>query len=349
MRYKAITMVGRVFQTCILVSVTLLLILPISMAAISVEGTIQLTTGINQNTPAWSPDGTKIVYTSDQAIWTMNSDGSNQKEIYDSVIWDGEPCFSSDGTNIYFASDSSNTQFVSIHMMDPDGRNRVQLTKNADQRSPAASPDGRTVAYLSKKSGNYDIWIMDPDGSNPVRLTDAAGDEGAPSWSPGGTALVYSSYGDIRTIDRDGIHQEQLTEDEFHNIDPVFSPDGTKIAFVSDRSGNYDIWLMNSDGTGALQLTFNELVQNQPEWHPNGEKIVYVSNEAGDYNIWVMSLHGTDSEIGYTPTEVETETVSEEGVIEEFMKDYSLFISGAALLGAVLLILIIFKLATKGF
>jgi TolB protein len=349
MKPKAHTMVVRLFQTCIIVSVTLLLILPISMAAISVEETIQLTTGINQNTPSWSPDGTKIVYTSDQAIWTMNSDGSNPKEIYDSLVWDGEPCFSSDGNNIYFASESSNPKFISIHMMDSDGRNRVQLTKNADQRAPAMSPDGGTVAFLSKKSGNYDIWTMDSDGLNPIRLTDASGDEGTPSWSPGGSVLVYSSDGDIWTIDRNGIHQEQLTEDEFHNIDPVFSPDGTKIAFASDRSGNYDLWLMNSDGTGALQLTFNELVQKEPEWHPDGEKIVYVSNEAGDYNIWVMSLSGTDSEIEYTPTEVETETVSEVSGIEEFMKDYSLFISGAALLGAVLLIIIIFKLATKGF
>ena len=112
---------------------------------------------------------------------------------------------------------------------------------------------------------------------------------------------------------------------------------------------HFFIWLMNSDGTGALQLTFNESVQYQPEWHPGGEKIMYVSNEAGDYNIWVMSLQGTDSEIEYTSTKVETETVSEESVIEEFMKDYSLFISGAALLGAVLLILIIFKLKNKSF
>jgi len=342
-------MTGISVRNYLLASVVFLFFLPAVTGAIAVEEKIQITSGANQNAPAWSLDGSRIVYASDQAIWIMNADGSGPKEIYDSAVWDGEPCFNVDGTRIYFASESSYPQFISIHMMGSDGRGRVQLTENADQRAPAVSLDGRSVAYLSKKSGNYDIWIMDPNGSNSVRLTDVPSDEGAPSWSPDGTTIVYSSDGDIRTINRDGIHQKQLTDDEFDNIDPVFSPDGTKIAFASDRSGNYDMWLMNSDGTGALQLTPDESVQKQPAWSPDGKKIAYVSNEGGDYNIWVVSLSGTESQIEYTPTEVEIPTVMEKegSSIEKMMKEHSLLLGAAAIVGAVLLVVIIVRLVIR--
>jgi len=348
MKTKTLTMTGISVRNYILASVVFLFFLPAATGAIAVDEKIQITSGANQNAPAWSPDGSRIVYASDQAIWIINADGSGPKEIYDSVVWDGEPCFNVDGTGIYFASESSYPQFLSIHIMGSDGKDRVQLTENADQRAPAVSLDGRSVAYLSKKSGNYDIWIMDPDGSNSVRLTDAPSNEGAPSWSPDGTTIVYSSDGNIRTINRDGIHQKQLTDDEFDNIDPVFSPDGTKIAFVSDRSGNYDIWLMNSDGTGALQLTRDESVQKQPAWSPAGKRIAYVSNEGGDYNIWVMFLSDTGSQIEYTPTEVEAPTVTEEvSTIEKMIKEHSLLLGAAAIVGAVLLVVIIVRLVIR--
>ncbi|MDO9518338.1 MAG: hypothetical protein Q7J10_09880 [Methanosarcinaceae archaeon] len=322
-------------------------------SAVVVEKNVQITNGTNQGAPAWSPDGKKIVFSSDQDIWTMNADGSNQKKVFGSVIWDGEPCFNDDGSKIYFASEYVSpiySKFISIHVVDVDGSKRVQLTKNADMRAPAVSPDGTTIVYISKLSGNYDLRTMDVDGSNIVGITDAPADEFAPAWSPDGESIVYSSEGDIWTTDRKGIRIKKLTDDEFNNADPFFSPDGSKIVFGSDRSGNSDIWLMNSNGTGALQITSDVSEQKNPAWSPDGEKIVYVSNEDGNYNIWVMSLGNSDVQIEYIPTEdadadedtVDTDSIG--GVIEEILGNNSTFVIVSVIIISLLLVVLIVKL-----
>ena len=314
-------------------------------SAVVVEDNVQITNGTNQNAPNWSPDGKKIAYSSDQGIWTMDADGSNQKQLFDSVVWDGEPDFNDDSSKIFFASEyvtPTSPKFISIHVMDSDGSNRVQLTKNADMRSPALSPDGSTVVYISKLSGNYDIWTMSTNGSNRVRLTDESANEWTPTWSFDGKSIVYSSEGNIGTIDREGIRINRLTNDTYYNIDPSFSPDDSKIVFASDRSGNSDLWMMNSNGTGALQLTFDESEQKHPSWAPDGERIVYSSNEDGNYNIWVMSLGNTDQQIEYVPAE-ELDTQSD-SVIEELLKDYSLSVIALVIIVALLLVVFIVRL-----
>ncbi len=326
---------------------TAILLAPVASAVV-VEDNVQITNGVNQGTPAWSPDGKKITFSSNQGIWIMNADGSNQKQVFDSVIWDGEPSFNDDGSKIYFASEYVSpiySKFISIHLVDSDGLNRVQLTKNADIRAPAMSPDGGTIAYISKLSGNYDIWTMDGDGSNNVRLTDDPADELTPAWSPDGKSIIYSSEGDIWTVDRAGIRIKQLTDDEFSNSDPFFSPDGSKIVFASDRSGNSDLWLMNSNGTGAFQLTSDASEQKNPAWAPDGKRIVYVSNEDGDYNIWVMSLGNTGSQIEYTPPEdIDVNDDPNDSAIEKILKDNSIFVIASVIIVSILLVVIIVKL-----
>ena len=317
-------------------------------SAVVVEENVQITNGSNQDVPAWSPDGKKIAFSSGQDIWVMNADGSNQKQVFNSIVWDGEPCFNDDGSRIYFASELVSpiySQFISIHVVDMDGSDRIQLTNGADMRSPAMSPDGATVVYISKLSGNYDLRMMDADGSNIVGITDAPADEFAPAWSPDGKSIVYSSEGDIWTTDRNGIRIKQLTDDEFNNADPFFSSDGSKIVFTSDRSGNSDIWLMNSNGTGALQMTSDVSEQKSPAWSPDGEKIAYVSNVDGNHNIWVMSLGNTDSQIEYTPSEdVDSDVDTTDSAIEELLKDNSIFVIVSVIVVSLLLVVFIMKL-----
>ncbi len=306
---------------------------------------IQVTSGVNENSPAWSPDGKRLVYASDQDIWIANADGTGARKLYSSMSWDGDPVFF-DSNSILFASeqvDAFSSRFVSIHRISIDGTGRKQLTTNADSRDPVLSPEGDLIAYISRIGNDYDIWIMAADGSSKVRLTDRKGDERDPSWSPDGKYILYSYGGNIFRTDASGARTVQLTNDTFQNTNPAVSPDGAWIAFVSNRSGNQDIWLMNGDGKGTLQLTSDKGIQKDPLWSPDGNRIAYVSDDTGEFNIRVMTLDGNLSiseQIEQTEKDIEEDSGS--SVLQQVLTGKPAVIIGAA--GLVVFVFVIILL-----
>lgn len=272
-------------------------LIPLVSANMLTHESVQLTNGSNCNHPSWSPDGKKIVFAFDQAIWSMKSDGTGKKKLYDNLAWEGDPVFNHNGSKIYYATESKkaySARYISIHVMDADGGNVLKLTETADARYPSVSPDGTKIAYVSRIAGNYDIWVMDLDGSNNLRITDSAGDESSPSWSPDGSKLVYSVDGKILVQEINGVKPVTLLNNSYNNVEPFYSPDGATIVFSSDQGGDYDLWLMGAEGNGFTMLTSGESNERAPAWSPDGSKIAYVSNEGGEYNVWVMTL-GTNS------------------------------------------------------
>ncbi|ABE51385.1 TolB family protein [Methanococcoides burtonii] len=335
-----------IIRSAVILLVTLVS-LPLA-GAVTVTDHYQLTEGINQVAPAWSPDSDRIVYSSEQTIWTMNSDGTNKNEIYDSIVWDGEPVFNTDGDRLYFASEHVNpysAKFISIHVVDIDGLNRTQITKNADMRAPAVSPDGTQLAYLSKLSGNYEIWVMDIDGSNQTQITDSDIDEGVPAWSPDGKHIIYSLEGNIWKVNIGPKVPSILKENYYTSYNPVFNPEGTKVAYVLETNGVKDIWIMNADGKGTKQLTFSDQDEIDPAWSPDGKSIAYSSNKAGEFNIWKMELSMTEATIPHDPEYKDEDDLVENNFIIEKLEDLArssplgVFI-GAFILGSALVIMI---------
>jgi TolB protein len=291
-----------------------LLPLACGAGAIIVDEDIRLTDGKGYNHPSWSPDGKKLTYAYNQGIWVMNADGSGTKKLYDTLAWSGDPVFNHDGSKIYYATESRtaySARYISLHVMNADGSNNVKLTGTSDSREPSVSPDGRSISYVSKISGNYDIWIMDISSRKSVQITDDKGDEASPSWSPDGTRLLYSLGGDIYTQETDAVKATRLTDDEFNNIEPAYSPQGDMIVFSSDRDGSYDLWIMRTDGTGMKKLTMERSSERAPAWSPEGSRIAYISNAGGEYNLWVLKLRVEKSEQAATVEYLEEESVPE--------------------------------------
>lgn len=218
---------------------------------------------------------------------------------------------------IVFASNRDDTWGGDIFVMNADGSGVTQLSSGpAEDRDPIVSPDGARITFASNRTGNFELWVMDIDGANPVNISAGMGVlERQYAWSPDGSKLAWAdceldeSYScrpyEIRVANADGTGSLNVSNDSAAiDMDPTWSPDGQKIAFVSARSGDQDIWTVNADGTGLAQLTTSTDIEYAPEWSPNGDRILYFRAVTGSgTEMWVMNADGSGQAALVSPGE----------------------------------------------
>ncbi|CAN5258138.1 hypothetical protein BH18ACT10_BH18ACT10_00320 [soil metagenome] len=201
-----------------------------------------------------------------------------------------------------------------IFSMKPDGSGLTQLTSNAVQdRGPTGSPDGEKIAFFSNRDpaaeGNHDIYVMDADGSDQTSVTEGSARDLFPAWSPDGARLAFSSaqFGGepgtadaeifVVNADRTG-DRMQLTDNAATDFLPDWSPDGRRIAFVSHRDGNSEVYVMRANGAREKNLTRNPAFDSSPSWSPDGRRIAFeTQRDAGAYadvnrEIYAMNANG---------------------------------------------------------
>ncbi|MCK4391549.1 PD40 domain-containing protein [Candidatus Bipolaricaulota bacterium] len=163
---------------------------------------------------------------------------------------------------------------------------------------PAAQ---KQIAFLSKRDGNWEIYVMNADGSKQRCLTNNPAVDTYHSWSPDGEKIAFASDRDgnseIYVMNADGSNQRRLTYNAFYDYRPRWSPDGKKILFESlcgDHLAAYDICVINVDGTNERNLTNSPTVLDAlPQWRPDGKKILFLSTEDGDSDLYDMNPDGT--------------------------------------------------------
>jgi TolB protein len=220
--------------------------------------------------PSYSPDGTKLAFSSDQ-------DGDY--EIYVKNLVSGRV---TQLTNNAFEPDDPGT-----------------YDKPIEERRPAWSPDGSMIAFDRYGSASApDLWVMDADGSNKTRLTDTtASVEWNAAWSPTGARIAFVRDDDIWVMDADGSDQRNLTrtptlEDSY----PSWSPSGRRMAWQKQSIADtpaYDVWKMRADGSGNVRLTFSAGLDATPAWSPDGGKIAFIRDAQGDTDVWKMNVDGS--------------------------------------------------------
>lgn len=202
--------------------------------------------------PTWSPDGRKIAFGVDGAIYTITRDGDSLTLLTGRFM--NYPNWSPKGNRIIVTGGTGGTPDSSgLWLMDPDGSNK-KLLSEAEGGWPTFSPDG---AKFVDSYGNG--FIIRDTLYNLIRIAPVPTNIGNMfRWSPDGTKFVYrDGYGSIYIINTDGSNARNISGEAFDES-PNWSPDGSKIVFDSSPPADSmtHIWIMNADGSGRWQVTF---------------------------------------------------------------------------------------------
>lgn len=178
---------------------------------------------------------------------------------------------------------------------DADGENAIAQLRNTEPIiSPAWSPSGAQLAYVSFESRKPEVWVFDMNTRARRLVAGFKGSNSGPSWSPDGRTLAITLSRDgnsqIYSVSAAGSEPTRLSRSEGIDTEATYSADGKSIYFMSDRGGAPQIYKMAATGGGATRVTFTGNYNISPALSPDGKWLAYISRVGGGYKLFVMDL-----------------------------------------------------------
>ncbi len=269
-------------------------------------------TALDLSPPQWSPDSTElasVTYQDGQAFLDVVTLRTNDSRRIPLTVQNKalDLSWSPDGRYVaYVDAVDLASQVTRLWLFQLSSGDAVELTDGRSKLwSPHWAPDGRTLYYVSNRTGSMDLWQLrlQSDGTadgEATRVTSGVGMIRA-AQAADGSRVAYSRGRRVANVWRVPIvddrratwaDAEQITFDEAAIEMLDVSPDGTRLVVSSDRAGNPDLWVLPTGGGEMQQLTTDITPDWSPAWSPDGGAIVFYAYRSGNRDIWVMPLGG---------------------------------------------------------
>jgi serine/threonine protein kinase/WD40 repeat protein len=257
----------------------------------------------------WAPDGEALVVadrlkaTFALRLYRFPVSGGAAQPITEGPdgAQDVSPAFSPDGVWLAYLRWENGATYQLWVVRQPGGKPKLLVTSPVPITTFAWKPDSRTIVYGGGAISTGELWQVRIDGRRALAPFVLEGASDQITIAPNGARLAYvlqNLDANIwrlplgRISQKDPPPPEKLFASVREEMDPAFSPDGKSIAFVSNRSGHWNLWTGNADGTGLRELAAQSLLPFHPAWSPDSREIAFDSAAFGKGEIWLISTTG---------------------------------------------------------
>ena len=254
---------------------------------------------------AMSLTGTKVFFISDRTgnkeAWSMDYDGTNQRQITSYKAITNDPAVSADGKTLAVSTQTKLGWEIRLHSVETGRRLAYYSPGDSTAGTPEFTPDGSRLFFHKTVDGYSRLVVTDMQGSNLKVVSTARAIEVSPRVNPKNAKdLLFisgrSGRQQLWRMNEDGTDLQMLTSGEGDVANPAWSPNGQMVAFAWTRGyepGNLNIFVMDINKKQPIQLTSASGRNENPTWAPDGLHIVYSSKRGRETHIYSMLADGS--------------------------------------------------------